>query len=334
MKIVQYINELIQQNGSITIPDFGTFLLKDTSTKIDDNKKTIVPPSKVLTFDENLKENNNILIEYLVKAEGLTIENADDAIKKFVFQLKTLLNSGKTIDFRNIGKLHLNNKKQIVLECDSKAEYVSELYGLTPVKTKTFFKTKEVTIKDKTSKEDKPKKKFPKAAIWLIIIFVPLIAVAVLAYLYQDKTKEIFSNSKEFVSGLFKKSEPDKNIKNVSTINDTLKDKVKVKTNNSDSVKTKPIENIENNNNREVVKPIVDKNKKFHIIVGCFQSKTNAENYFKTIESKGYTARFFEAGSDGLYKISCGSYATREEAKQELKKVSKDIGAQAWILKK
>lgn len=347
MKIVQYISELIQNNGSITIPDFGSFILKDTSSRIDNNKKTVLPPSKVLTFDENIKDNDGVLIDFIVKAEGLSKESAEDAIKKFVQQLKTLLGSGKTVEFRNIGKLHLNHKKQVVFDYDSKATYVSESFGLAPVKYKTLSKTKESKpMKDIETepKEKKPKKKFPKAAIWLIIILTPIIAAAVLAFLYPDKTKELYSNSKEYVSGLFKKSEPDKNVKNIAVINDTLKNSKKdsVKKNVTDTaVNKKPVENpsngrVENNNkkNTNKIKPTTDPTNKFHIIVGCFQSKANAEKFFKTIEGKGYSPRFFEAGSDGLYKVSCNSYSTREEANKELRKVVNDLGAGAWILKK
>ncbi len=347
MKIVQYISDLIQNNGSITIPDFGSFILKDTSSRIDSNKKNVMPPSKVLTFDENIKENDNVLIDYVVKEERLSKESAEDAIKKFVLQLKTLLGSGKTVEFRNIGKLHLNNKKQVVFDYDSRASYISDSFGLAPVKYKTLSKTKEPKpMKDIETepKEKKPKKKFPKAAIWLIIILTPIIAVAVLAFLYPDKTKEIYSNSKEYVSGLFKKSEPDKDVKTIAVVNDTLKDSKKdsLKKNATDSaVNVKLIENssngkVEKNNKKNTnnIKPTTDPTNKFHIIVGCFQSKANAEKYFKTIEGKGYSPRFFEAGSDGLYKVSCNSYPTREEANKELKKVTNDLGAGAWVLKK
>ena len=162
-----------------------------------------------------------------------------------------------------------------------------------------------------------------------------------MAFIFPGQTKEIYFNSKDYITGLFKKSEPEQNIKTVSNINDTLKKSVKTIVTDTTF---KPIENkVENNlkssnENENITKTqvnnIVDDNKKFHIIVGCFRSKKNADNYFKTIESKGYTPRLFEAGSDGLYKISCGSYATDEEANTAIKKVFKDIGPQAWILKK
>ena len=341
MKIVQYIYELIQENGSLIIPDFGAFILKDTSTRIDNNKKIISPPSKVLTFDENIKDKDNTLVDYIIKTDRISKEAAEEGVFKFVYQLKSLLTSGKTIDFRNIGKLHLNHKKQIVFDVDSKVEYVSDSFGLTSIKIKTFAKTKETKqneIKEKTPKVKKPKKKFPKAAIWIIIIFIPIAAVTILAFVFPDKTKEIYSNTKNSIINLFKKTEPDNKVKIIASNKDTLKNTVKI--NVVDTVSNKPIENnLENNSSKEnkhkpEANTIVDANKKYHIIVGCFQSKSNADNYFKTIEGKGYTPRMFEAGSDGLYKISCGSYSTREEANRELKKVFQDIGSQAWILKK
>jgi nucleoid DNA-binding protein len=335
MKIPQYINELIQKNGSITIHDFGAFILKETSSRIDEKHNLMLPPSVILNFDENIKTNDNILIDYVSKTENISTENAADAVKKFTEQLNALLNSGKTVEFRNIGKLHLNPKKQIVFNYDPKAEYVSDAFGLNSVKAKPVTKQKEVKqviIKEKTPKVKKPRKKFPKAAIWLIIILLPISIAVALAFIYPDNSKEIYNNSKNYITGLFKKSEPVKDNKLIVKTQDTLK------TNITDTVSTRPLENRPDSNkvNKPVniEKPVTDGSKKFHIIVGCFQSRTNAENYLKTIEAKGYKARFFEAGSDGLYKISCSSFATREEAQQELGNVIRNIGVQAWIIKK
>lgn len=341
MKIVQYISELIQANGNITIPEFGAFILMDTSTKIDDSKNLISPPSKILTFNENVKENDNVLVDYLIKEERISKEAAEEALFKFVFQLKNLLASGKTVDFRNIGKFHTNNKKQIVFEMDNKVEYISDSFGLITIKAKTYSQDKikqKKSTKEAKIKPEKPSKKMPKAAIWIIIIFIPIIALATLAFLYPNDTKKIFTNTKNSIIALFHKSNSDNN-NIIAKIDDTLKTSIKpldkdtttihLNTNNSSINGIK-----ENNTIKNEVKPVVDENKKFHIIVGCFQSKQNAENYFKTIQSKGYTPRMFEPGNDGLYKVSCSSFSSRDEAKKELSKVTKDIGAQAWILKK
>jgi len=346
MKIVQYIYKLLQDKGSITIPELGAFILKDTSTRIDSVHKVIQPPSQVLTFNESIKDNDHILAGYIAGIEGISSSEAENAVKKFVEQLKALLNSGKTIEFSNIGKLHLNHKKQIVFDYDSKAAFISETFGLTPVKIHNFHKPKEVkqvVIKPREVIVKKQKKAFPKAAIWLIIILVPIITIIVLAFVFPVKTEKIFIQSKEYVTGLFRKKEAEKIVQNPIVINEVNNDSLK--TIKTDTAATKPLpvnpkDNVTISNNkkpdekRPVTDKVADENKKFHIIVGCFQSRSNAEKYFKTISDKGYSPRFFEAGPDGLFKISCASYATRNEAQSELKKAIDDLGTQAWILKK
>lgn len=71
---------------------------------------------------------------------------------------------------------------------------------------------------------------------------------------------------------------------------------------------------------------------KFHIIGGCFSKKGNAERLVKDLQKKGFSA-WMVGERKGLYLVSYTSYATKEEALENLATVKKD-NPKAWIVQK
>lgn len=70
----------------------------------------------------------------------------------------------------------------------------------------------------------------------------------------------------------------------------------------------------------------------YHIIGGCFSVKSNAENLVADLVEEGYPARILDLNK-GLYRVSAGGYANRNEANDNLKGF-KNAGFSGWILKK
>lgn len=70
---------------------------------------------------------------------------------------------------------------------------------------------------------------------------------------------------------------------------------------------------------------------KYHIIIGCFKEKTNAERLIEELRMKGMTA--FEAGTtpSGLTRVSLGGYASRIEAEQARQELSRESVPEIWI---
>jgi cell division septation protein DedD len=85
--------------------------------------------------------------------------------------------------------------------------------------------------------------------------------------------------------------------------------------------------------NIEEAKPKTDKDikNKYHLIIGCFKERANAERLIKELRIKGITA--FEAGTtpSGLTRVSVGAYASRAEAEQARQEISKESLPEIWI---
>ena len=66
-----YINELLYIHDCVIIPGFGGFVGNHISAKLNKASKTLTPPSKQILFNENLKTNDGLLINYILENENI-----------------------------------------------------------------------------------------------------------------------------------------------------------------------------------------------------------------------------------------------------------------------
>jgi cell division septation protein DedD len=72
----------------------------------------------------------------------------------------------------------------------------------------------------------------------------------------------------------------------------------------------------------------------YHIIGGSFKLPTNANNFIKQLQDKGYKAYNAGLNAAGLTMISYGGFTTEAEALQFIQKIHQSENAQAWLLNK
>lgn len=69
----------------------------------------------------------------------------------------------------------------------------------------------------------------------------------------------------------------------------------------------------------------------YNLIAGCFSIESNATNFVADLNSKGYSSGIVDK-KNGLFRVSAGSYATKDEAESALDKFE-NAGFSGWILK-
>ncbi len=73
----------------------------------------------------------------------------------------------------------------------------------------------------------------------------------------------------------------------------------------------------------------------YHIVVGSFIEKHNAEIFAEDLQKQGATrASVFEQARTGHYRVSYGFYYSMREAESELERVKQNVNQNAWILKR
>lgn len=99
------------------------------------------------------------------------------------------------------------------------------------------------------------------------------------------------------------------------------------------SPEKKETEQIKNNKEIKLNTHTPSRIQGFHIVVGSFSSKKNAEALAKQMKNRGFkNARIIGQNVNGLIRVSVSSFYTEEDAKEALKDVQKRLNS-GWILK-
>ncbi len=124
------IYTLLLQNDIVTIPGFGAFVSEYRPAEINDNSDEIKPPSKAITFNDHLKNNDGLLIGHI--AEKLHISHFDALLKvekerdEILFQL----DKGDEVFIEGVGTLSYNEQGKISFSAAEDENMLLDSFGL------------------------------------------------------------------------------------------------------------------------------------------------------------------------------------------------------------
>jgi hypothetical protein len=124
------LGTLLLRNNCVVIPAFGGFVANNVSAKVDVKNGLITPPSKALSFNKNLSNNDGLIINHLANEKKISFDDAQNIISREVQQIKSQLNEGKRIHFHNVGFLYTNTAGKIAFEQDRFFNLLLSSYGL------------------------------------------------------------------------------------------------------------------------------------------------------------------------------------------------------------
>ena len=154
-----YIFSLLKHNDCVIITGFGGFILNEKSAFYNELTKTAYPPSKVISFNQRLTQNDGLLANYIAKCENISYNEACVEILKYSRKIKLKLNRNKSISLPNIGDFYLNEFEKIEFKANNEFNFNKDSFGL-----RTFQINK---IKRKSNKK---LNKYAAAAVILVCI--------------------------------------------------------------------------------------------------------------------------------------------------------------------
>ncbi len=129
--IEQYIFELLKHTDCVIIPGLGGFVLNYKSAYINEINNTIYPPSKSISFNSKLIDNDGLLANYLMNLEDIGYNEACVEILKFSQKTKLILKRKETIHFQHVGKLYENKSGSIEFQPNTSLNFNANSYGLS-----------------------------------------------------------------------------------------------------------------------------------------------------------------------------------------------------------
>lgn len=338
LKIIhKYISELLLEVDCVIVPGLGAFVANPESAKVDVRQHNFSPPTKEIGFNKNINRNDGLLVDRIAEKEKISYEQANANIIAFVADSIESLKKGEQIKFDGIGKILVDAFGNLQFEPDDAVNFLSDSFGLDSfhspeIKRESFEKRVEREIKDRSpipvEKSSVPRKGrvIPLKIYYSAAASLLLIATFSWLYLNMDAIKGIDINYSElnpfanldsgtYVQRVDKSSDIDP-----KGVTDDIQDWL-------DNVPEEVKEVVPEV--KEVVKTKVAK--RFHVIGGCFEIKSNADRLQRKLKRAGFDSGFAGKNRRGLYRVSYGSYETRAEGRKALRKIKKNNNRGAWL---
>ena len=310
MQLTKHINYLLFRFDCVTVPGFGAFLGTPIPAELDIDNETIYPPTKQISFNEQLKSNDGLLANSISVEQQTSYENAVRLVHKEVVRWKSKLHDGKTIELDRIGKLHLNAEKNVVFVPTKDYNHLPESFGLHPVQAQKIDRIKVLksTPKviefnndrsqnqlDSQGKNSNPLRQVAAAAAAVVIGYAGFMA-------YGDYTQDQ-QIAQEIQLRKEAKQEVQQAVFDLGELPNL-------------SIQTIPQE-------------------AYHVIGGAFAVESNADRYLTQLYQKGFSsAQKLAPNSYGLHMVALGSRVDRSEAIDFLRQVQRTEIADAWLLKR
>lgn len=297
MTLTSYINDLLYRYDCVIIPNFGGFVSNAISAKVNHFSHTFYPPTKQITFNAHLKNNDGLLANHIASSENISFEKATEKISNVVkswnAQLKT-----ESVVIGKVGRLSLNKENQLIFEPNSESNYLIETFGMSALSSpavKRLEYQKQATKLTPVVTRKKSSSFLKYAATAAILLTVG--AIGWNGY-QENQLKESYAKQQLDVE------------KKIQSATFVIGD---------------PLPTIQLN----VVK---ETPKNFHIIAGAFEFPENAEKKLRQLKAKGFKAEIIGKNKWGLTQVTYSSFETRTEAYKNLKTIRYNHSGDAWLL--
>jgi nucleoid DNA-binding protein len=314
MRTEHYIEELLYRYNCVVVPEFGAFLTNTASARIDSVSNTLHPPTKVISFNEQLSKNDGLLVSHISKAKNLSYEDLLEEVITTSKSWKERLRNGETIDLHGIGTLTLNTEQKIQFKPEEKINYLASSFGLSAFSASPILR-EELKEEVEVLEERVPfiitpeKREESVFRPWLkyAAVFLLLCATGVSGYqLYNqnlEKQELVEQDAQEQVSKYIQEA----------TFFDTTPLEL-------------PALSLRIDKKEVVMGP------QHHIIAGAFRVKQNADKKVKQLEKLGYSAQYIGANKFGLHQVAYSSFSDSREALRFLRKIKNTVSRDAWML--
>ncbi|MFZ6050482.1 HU domain-containing protein [Halocola ammonii] len=353
------IGNLLFDHDCVIVPDFGGFVVNYKAAHIHPKLNVIEPPSKQVTFNRNLVNNDALVANYISRKEEISYEAASAYLSKCVREYKRALAEGKRLEMEGIGILYKDKTGRLQFLPSPDNNFLKSSYGLSKIYLQPIEEEKAPVAESKVISMTEPKdsqkeetteevRSTSRSKKWRIAAAAVLIpAVLIGGYIVKESGsgngqlniaslnpfKNAASQQAEYIPRIEDEDivfdyEGDYNsIEKISSEIDNMQsiyfsfveDRV-----SPDGIRVK----LGENSSAETSK--ASRLNMYFVVGGAFREKDNAENLVDKLRIKGYDASIF--GKTGnLHMVCYGSFTTKNAATRALREIKQSENPYAWL---
>ncbi len=312
MRAERYIEELLYRYHCVVVPDFGAFLTQTKSAEINLASNTLYPPTKIVSFNEQLSKNDGLLVSYMAGANHVPYEEMLEEVSLIVKDWKKRLKDGDAIELFGVGKLWHNPDGKMLFEPENKINYLTSSFGLSsfvaaPIKREVLKEEVEV-LEERIPFIITPEKREASSS------FRPLLkyAAVVLLALSTGFTGYQFYNRVQFNNEIASQDAQEQVSRYIQEATFFDSEPMELPAFNIHIKKTE--------------------RGSHHVIAGAFRVRKNADKKIAALKKKGYNAVHIGTNKFGLHQVAYASFEDSKEALAFLKQIRRTESVDAWLL--
>ena len=322
MKLGKYIQLLLPEHETVIIPGFGAFVSSYKPAEIDKESGEIKPPSKEVTFNQKIRNNDGLLVETIAEKEGIShfeaLQKIETERENMLYQLDKGENKNLLLDAFGLETASPSKEIQEEQEDESEIDYEDKKLKEFETVVNEQPSEKETLEKDPPSEgvdepepvlEENQNEKKSRGWLWFLLILLPLIVVGIFMVRKNNEVvPPIRETSEKPVITDIAPDEAEPFAPDTiapDTLNISPEDETEATNVGADSVIQKESE--------VPGKYLEPDPSKYYLVAGSFKEKENADKFFSRLEREGLSP--FHLGKQGnFYIVGLGEYNTEQEA--------------------
>lgn len=333
-------------NDYLVLPGFGGFVLKTQRSHFTYSGQTLMPPTKTVGFNSQLKQDDGILTNWLQDQLVCTKLEAKQHLKDFAGYCSTVLKSKRRLTLAGVGFFYLDFEDHVCFEPDHDTNFFTQSFGLSgliikPIEAEANVektKAKSFVVEDRvianTTHPIEPTKRVIKykkttyLAVFVTILSTFLIFIVNNLNVSGVLNSSLFSKgSKSTYSPILYPELQMNSIENET--NGFVADNNGVANFSISKNKSIAVNVLESSSIKENTH-IGSKKSKYEIILGCFKKMKNAKRLVAKLKSQNINASIKENSYKGMHVVSVLGINDKIEAIDQLENIQSNY-PKAWM---
>ncbi len=317
LEISRYIKDLLFIHDCVILPGLGGFVANYCPAQENPLTNEMLPPSKAVSFNRNLKQNDGLLINCLAEEERLTYSEAKRSIELYIEDVSVRLRRNERVSFSELGELFYNKRHKLQFEPAKDINFLADLFGMESFELPDQVIQENPQVRSLIIKENFWGRVSLKRKVYAAVTIPFFLGLALIPV--------NLNNNQHQASASFSmiESRPDVQKTKLVSQNDRISPANELVSFEPRIIYAKPKAAIKNKSIKG----------KYYLIAGSFSNIENAKILKTVIEANSYPAKIIK--NKNLYAVALNKFNSKKEADRFRKKVlQRNPNASCWVLQK
>jgi hypothetical protein len=182
--IIEHIEYLMMRHDCVVVPGWGAFIANYSVSSYDEGASLLTRPHRAIGFNASVNHNDGLLVQSLMRREGLSYDEAMRFIADSVTTFRQQLAMDGEVSMGRLGYYRRNQGQHIEFVPFDKSNACDQYYGLEdlPIKTVTVLEQERADLEATSRRAIVPQERnlFSRKAVQIAASIAALIGLGIM----------------------------------------------------------------------------------------------------------------------------------------------------------